>query len=216
MARIKKKPTDWESYYQKPSFFAKFTRKTTERILLDALKEQHAREPIQTICELGGGNSCFFTAIRQEFPEVHYTIVDNNQLSVDLFREKNIQDKRVSAEVEDALVWQETAQKFDVVFSVGLIEHFSAYDTSCLIRNHFLISKKGGLVMMTFPTPTWLYKTIRFCSEQLNQWIFHDERPLELDEVTSEVSQYAHIIRRFINWRTVLTQGVVIGTGFTM
>ena len=209
-----KSPTDWEKYYQNPSFFSKFTRKTTERILINTLKAQHARRPIQSICELGGGNSCFFTAIRKAFPEVHYTIVDNNPLSVELFKKKCLADKRVDTQMQDVLAFNEDVRAYDVVFSVGLIEHFSVLDTAKIIKRHFQMVQSGGLVLMTFPTPTWLYKTIRFFCERFNRWIFHDERPLALDEVTNEVVQYAEVIARFINWKTLLTQGIVIGTDF--
>ena len=209
-----KSPTDWEKYYQNPSFFSKFTRKTTERILINTLKARHARRPIQSICELGGGNSCFFAAIRSAFPDVQYTIVDNNALSVELFKQKGLLDKRVDIQIQDVLALDTDTLAYDVVFSVGLIEHFSVRDTAKMIKRHFQMVQPGGLVLMTFPTPTWLYKTIRFFCERFNRWIFHDERPLALDEVTNEVVQYAEVIARFINWKTLLTQGIVIGTDF--
>ena len=211
MVLIKKQPTNWENYYQKPSFFAKFTRKTTERILLATLRARHASAPIQTIGELGGGTSCFFSAIRKAFPDVQYTIVDNNLLSAELFKNNHAHDDNIDIQRMDVLTLVECSNKYDVVFSVGLIEHFSVKDTAIVIKNHVLASKPGGLVIITFPTPTWLYKTIRFVSERLNQWIFHDERPLHLDDVAHEVAQHARVTQQFINWGTLLTQGVVVG-----
>lgn len=208
---IKKQSTNWEKYYQKPSIFAKFTRKTTERIILATLKKRHRQVPIQTLCELGGGNSCFFSAIRKAFPEIHYTIIDNNKLSTELFRVKYAQDSHMDIQTLDVLALGHFSNQYDVVFSVGLIEHFSVDDTALVIKSHVQLSKPGGLVMMTFPTPTWLYKTIRFLSEQLNQWIFHDERPLLLDDVVHEIGQHARVTQRFINWGALLTQGVVVG-----
>lgn len=202
--------TNWSDYYQKPALFAIFTRKTTERILLATLKARHAIAPIHTICELGGGNSCFFSAIRKAFPKAHYTMVDNNELSAALFRKQYPMDSSTCIQTMNVLHLDDLSTRYDVVFSVGLIEHFTPDDTAQVIKNHAQLLKSDGLMLITFPTPTWLYKTIRFASERLNQWVFHDERPLELEDVVREVAKYAHVMKQFINWGTVLTQGVVV------
>jgi cyclopropane fatty-acyl-phospholipid synthase-like methyltransferase len=207
---VKHPQTDWDSYYHKPSFFAKFTRKCTERILLRHLKKANALSPIQTICELGGANSCFFPVIRKAFPGVLFTVVDNNEQGVSLFKKKYANDLLINTKLLDILIDNNLPAMSDVVFSVGLIEHFSPADTQNVIRKHFLCSKPGGLVIITFPTPTWLYKIIRFISEKCHAWIFYDERPLHVADVVAQVEPYARVITSFINWGTLLTQGVVI------
>lgn len=207
---VERTQTDWDSYYQKPSFFAKFTRQFTERILLRHLKKANALSPIKTICELGGANSCFFSVIRKSFPDALYTVVDNNEHGVSLFKKKYAKDLRIDTKLLDILMDNNLPAMNDVVFSVGLIEHFSPVDTQNVIHKHFLCSKPGGLVIITFPTPTWLYKTIRFISEKCHAWIFYDERPLHVADVVTQVEPYARVITSFINWGTLLTQGVVI------
>lgn len=207
---LKNSKTDWDSYYQKPSVFAQFTRKSTERLLLSHLMSENRTFPIETICELGGANSCFFPAIRKVFPDVMYKVVDNNEQNIKHFGQTRPEDLNLQAYLADLLSENNLPSANDVVFSVGLIEHFSPSDTSKIIQKHFSCSKPDGLVIITFPTPTWLYKTVRFVSEQCHAWIFHDETPLYVADVLAEVAQYGHIVTSYINWGTILTQGVIV------
>jgi len=49
----------------------------------------------------------------------------------------------------------------DVVFSVGLVEHFDVVETHEAVLAHFDVLRPGGLAIITFPTPTLLYRTTR-------------------------------------------------------
>ena len=65
-------------------------------------------------------------------------------------------------------------------------------------RYTFNVLKKGGILILGFPTPTFLYKITRKTSELLGLWIFHDERPLSIDEVLADVRErQATACRRF-------------------
>jgi len=101
-------------------------------------------------------------------------------------------------------------EQYDVVFSVGLIEHFSPEDTIKSIAAHFDYLKFNGICIITFPTPTWLYKLTRKMAELMGLWIFHDERPLKMVEVITEVQKYGVIRHTSITWPIFLTQGVVV------
>jgi cyclopropane fatty-acyl-phospholipid synthase-like methyltransferase len=100
--------------------------------------------------------------------------------------------------------------KMDVVFSVGLIEHFSPEGTRKVIKAHFDAVRSGGIVLMSFPTPTWLYHCTRFFSELFGLWIFTDERPLHKEEVLDAVALYGHILYVKTIWPIFLTQKIVI------
>jgi 2-polyprenyl-3-methyl-5-hydroxy-6-metoxy-1,4-benzoquinol methylase len=65
----------------------------------------------------------------------------------------------------------------DVVFSVGLIEHFDQSGTNAMIRAHFKALKPAGCAIISFPTPTWLYRAAPRLAETLGLWKFPDERP---------------------------------------
>ena len=71
------------------------------------------------------------------------------------------------------------------------------------------MSAPGGLVVITYPTPTWLYRIIRWAAERAGVWEFPDERPLSSAEVTTEVARHGRILDVRLNWPVVLTQGIV-------
>ena len=102
----------------------------------------------------------------------------------------------------------------DLVFSIGLIEHFLPQNTARAIQTHFACAKPGSLVIITFPTPTWLYVIARFLTEMAGAWKFPDERPLHLKEVIDEVTKYGEILDISINWPVVFTQGIVVARTF--
>jgi cyclopropane fatty-acyl-phospholipid synthase-like methyltransferase len=92
------------------------------------------------------------------------------------------------------------------VFSVGLIEHFDPRGTRNAVRAHFRLLKPGGIALLTFPTPTWLYRLTRSLSEACRAWIFHDERPLSFDEVDRAAAGCGTVLEKRIVWPIFLTQ----------
>ncbi|MEO8637377.1 MAG: class I SAM-dependent methyltransferase [Candidatus Taylorbacteria bacterium] len=201
------KQTDWDRYYNKPYKTASFTRKITGRVLLKTVKRFYTSDTL-SIIELGGGNSCFCDLLMEKFNVERYDIVDSNQLSINLARNKS---DRIHAHLDNVLtIKPESLGKADLVYSVGLIEHFSIENTKKAIETHFALVKDGGLVMITFPTPTFLYKTIRYFAELFRMWIFHDERPLQFDEVAETCIKNGEIVYRKIIWPILLTQYIVV------
>jgi len=205
-----KKSTDWDAYYVKHAKASSFTRKSTENILIQTMLNVFKEGEIQHICELGGANSCFFSPIRHQFPDAHYTIVDNNHTGMSLFATTHSKEKNIHLVENDIMNMPKQQTLADVVFSTGLIEHFSIEGTKQSIHAHFDCVKSGGLVIITFPTPTWLYRLTRSLAEIMGLWIFHDERPLQMQSVIDEMKQYGEILFAKINWWTILTQGVVV------
>ncbi len=68
----------------------------------------------------------------------------------------------------------------DLVFSVGLVEHFNPSETRKAIHAHFDVLRPGGVAIISFPTPTLLYRTTRKFIELLGMWKF---RPPDLGEL---------------------------------
>lgn len=202
------KQTDWDSYYLRPGKASSVTRDITENKLLDMFDRYGAVES-PVICELGGANSCFFAGMRRHFPNSKYIIVDNNRYGLDLFSKNHSEEKNTVLIQEDVLNGSSSHISADIVYSVGLIEHFSPADTAKVIKRHFSYVKPGGLVVITFPTPTWLYSGTRGLAELFNIWNFPDERPLLVEDAKLEMMKYGELLTAFINWPIVLTQGVV-------
>lgn len=203
--------TDWDAYYASPFPTAVFSRKMTQRWLLRTIQEQFGMTGPENICELGGANSCFLAGIVSRFPKTKYCVMDKNRKGLYLLeqRAKNIKNEIQCFEV-DVKKLPDSLPLSDLVFSTGLIEHFDPAGTATAIRTHFSLVKEGGVIIMTFPTSTWIYSLIRKTAELLGLWIFHDERPLKLEEVYQQVNGQGQIISSGINWGVILTQGYVV------
>ena len=54
-----------------------------------------------------------------------------------------------------------------------------------------------------------MYRIVRVFAELAGIWRFPDERPLLMDKVSAEASKYGEILESFINWKIILTQGII-------
>jgi len=159
--------------------------------------------------ELGGANSAFLELLIQELAPKEYLIIDNNQAGLDKTKDRITKDSNVAVLNSDILNL-DIKKQADLVLSIGVIEHFDKTGTRNAIKAHFELLKPGGIAVITFPTPTWLYRTIRYAAEVIGVWIFHDERPLLIDEVLKTALQYGEKREFQIIWPIFLTQGLVV------
>jgi SAM-dependent methyltransferase len=198
--------TDWNLYYRSSPSTSRFTRSIIRRVLIGALKRFSVPNP--TIVELGGAGSCVFDAVVKAMEPREYHIVDSNQYGLDLMRTA-VQRPEVRFHCGDALVFRLPVQA-DIVFSLGLIEHFDENGTREAITAHLRLLKVGGIAIISFPTPTRLYRATRRMAELLGKWIFHDERPLELSEVIEDLGAGTDILYHRLIWPIFLTQTIVV------
>ncbi|MGH0035987.1 MAG: glycosyltransferase [Myxococcota bacterium] len=202
--------TDWDRYYRAPALTAGATRKITGRRLIDSLRLYGGDLKQARLLEIGGGSSCFFDTITEQLEPAIYEIVDNNPTGLALFREQRRDDPRVRVLDADVRRMPRRDVRADVCFSVGLIEHFDPADTARAVEAHFDATRPGGLVVIFFPTPTWLYRVSRAILEAAGAWDFPDERPLEFSEVMPLVESRGEVLARSTNWWIILTQGIVV------
>lgn len=204
------KNTDWDAYYRKPFRASSLTRKITIGRILDCFHEfgNHLKTP--SVVELGGGNSCIYGDLVDSLRPTHYTILDKNAIGLKKFFETYPHAQNVELLEGDILMLNQPTPKAEICFSIGLIEHFSEVGTAQAIRAHFECVEPNGLVLITFPTPTWLYRITRGLAEALNLWQFPDERPCSLDEVVNQVKNYGHVLHCSIIWPIFLTQGLIV------
>ena len=200
--------TDWTAYYDHVAPTARLTRRYTARVLHGVLRRCSAGG-IRSIVEIGGANSCFVDGILARWPGVAYRVIDTNEHGLELLRRRFPTGGTVAAEWGNVLSLERPPQGADVVYSVGLIEHFGPADTERAIRGHFGIAKEGGLVILSFPTPTWLYIAARSVCEAFGVWKFPDERPLEPREVLRTVEQHGAVLFRKTLWPLVFTQHLI-------
>jgi len=203
--------TDWDQYYDRPLATARLTRRYTGHWLRTAMQNYAGKPPLSVI-EFGGGNSCFFQSLVDALPIDRYEVVDLNQKSLGLFEQqaRQVTYIRTAAHRADLLTETPPLAPADIVFSVGLIEHFSPEGTREVTRRHFSCVKKGGIVIITAPTPTWLYRLTRFAAEQIGVWQFPDERPLLPQEIIEAGDGLGALRHSAILWPLVLTQQALV------
>ena len=204
-------PTDWEEYYkdrQTGFNISIITRKISEKKLIKNINKFANKK--DSIYELGGADSSFYLGFRKSFPNINFGIVDFSEIGCKLFEQKYGSELTKSFNKDILKTDLSTLEKADVVMSVGMIEHFLENDTAKCIEQHFNLTQKDGLVIITYPTPTWLYRLIRKSAEILKIWRFHDERPLMFKEVDATASKYGTCLSKKINWAIGLTQEIVV------
>jgi len=200
-------PTNWDSYYQTPYRFSWLTRYFTNRFLLSAINRNLLSSQPINIVELGGGGSAFYLWLKRQLNVQKYIVVDNNQAGLDKL--VNVAGLTlINHDITQPALTEAT--RGDVVFSVGLIEHFSADMTERAIEAHFDWATPNGLVVITYPTPTWLYRLSRKVSERMGWWIFSDETPIRLECVEQLLQPYGQVLEHRINWLTPFTQAIVV------
>ncbi len=203
------KKTNWNSYYNKPYKTASLTRKITSKVLINTIKNNIADKKELSVIELGGANSAFLKAVNEKIKPKEYLIIDNNQAGLNKTKSRIVGKDHITILNQDILSMS-LDHKVDLIFSVGLIEHFDKAGTKKAIESHFDLLKPGGIAIFTFPTPTFLYKIVRFISEKMGLWIFHDERPILFDEVYETARTLGEKKSYKIIWPIMLTQGIAV------
>lgn len=202
--------TDWDRYHESPCRTARLSRAVTTRRLLRHIA-RHAAGTSGTldIAELGGANSCFYAAIHDRFKPCRYWACDTNGAGLARLHEAFGGNEDLHLQECDVLDMS-PGDTFDVVFSVGLVEHFPVEGTARAIRAHFDVLKPGGIAIIAFPSPTLLYRGTRLFAEMLRLWIFHDERPLADAEVDAALRGCGDVVSREMTWLICLTQRMVV------
>lgn len=210
--RAAKRATDWDRYYQTVPPTARLTRKYTTAVLVDVIQRyaQPAAGPL-AIVEIGGANSCFVERLAEEFAPRSYDVVDTNRYGLNLLARRAGAGRLGSALRlhQQSVLAMSLPAAADVVFSVGLVEHFSPAETRAAVLAHFDALRTRGIAIITFPTPTWLYRGTRRFIEGIGQWKFPDERPLAPSEVLESVRERGELLFQKTLWPLMLTQHLV-------
>lgn len=213
MEKVKQEITDWDRYYhQKKSFFSVYTQRFTLELIEDAI-DKYCSEGT-TLVELGGGNSCFAKNLCKDKNVIcRYDIVDSNEYSVNLFKEQKLSGVLCEGRCFDLKDNEglKIDRRYDFVYSIGLIEHFISEERSRVIQSHYKFCRPGGIVFISFPTPTLKYRIIRKGMELTHTWQFWDEHPLTEDMVKADMIKDGNILDIKLNKKLPLSQMVMIG-----
>ncbi len=204
--------TDWDRYYRRPSpFHAVLERVVCRAVLGYARAYAPARRPL-TVIEFGGGNSAFYPAFAAAFELGAYIAVDSSPAGLEALRRRA--GAAASGGVlqlrQQDILGEPLPATGDIALSVGLIEHFSGTDLARAVASHVAPLRDGGLVILGFPTPTWLYRLVRGAAEQLGRWPFPDETPLAGDAVAHLLGPRCRLLKQETLWSIGVTQAYVV------
>ena len=197
--------TDWDRYYRSVPWTARLTRRYTAARLVAAMRRCRPR----VIVELGGANSCFLPRILDELQPRVYHVVDTSEYGLELLRRRLEPAWNVQLHRQDVFELKLDSAA-DTVFSVGLVEHFPPEGTRRAVLAHFSLLAPGGHAVISFPTPTLLYRAARWLTQAAGLWRFPDERPLERDEVLKATEGLAELISERVLWPLVFTQRMMV------
>lgn len=207
---FKRFSTDWSQYYKSTSLLSRVTRKITASLIIRSIRKTKLDFENSDVVEFGGGNSCIYPKFKKKLGYNSYHVFDNNERGLKLFARKSLEDAKAENFKRDLLVDGDIGIKYDISISIGLIEHFEKKQTELMMKRHFDVVKDGGFVFVTFPKGTFVYKAIRFVAEQFGAWKFHDERPMDFDEVIAAGSEYGELCHKYTNHWIFLTQGACL------
>ena len=184
-------PTDWTTYYAKVPATARLTRRYTTRVLLDVMRRYvrpASSDSGVSIVEIGGANSCFLERILAAVSCQSYDVVDTNQYGLSLLANR-AEGAGVVRLHNESVLGLSLDRQADLVFSVGLVGHFDPVQTREAVLAHLANVRPGGTTIITFPTPTLLYRMTRTLIESLGLWNFPAERPLAPREVIAALKE---------------------------
>ncbi|MDI6640422.1 MAG: class I SAM-dependent methyltransferase, partial [Methanocellales archaeon] len=117
---------------------------------------------------------------------------------------KNFEDVGMQARflLEDIFRLNEK-EKYDLVFSDGLIEHFSGKRRRDAFKKHVDAAKKGGYIMIFVPKSNALYWIVRTFLKKIGAWMFTEE-PFTEKELTTLCDEHDLKVIKMQTWLTDL------------
>ncbi len=111
------------------------------------------------------------------------TLIDNSKEALKLAA-RNFENQEIKAKflLKDVFKYK-PKEKFDIVHSEGLIEHFIGKKQKEMIEAHKRFLKKNGFIIITVPRPAWYYKIWKWFLEKTNRWPFGFEKALNKYEL---------------------------------
>lgn len=172
--------TDWNRYHKRTRISQNFLW-VVWRAYAGLLRGIRFQEPIKII-ELGCGTGYNTLQMTQLFQVDKVTLVDFN-LSVlnDAQRRLSCLNCEKEFLLRD-LFNLDLNEKYHIVHSQGLLEHYTPDEQRRLICLHRDLLTSNGITVILVPTPNLPYRLWRGFLEKLNLWIYPDETAISKEE----------------------------------
>ncbi|MFQ5907543.1 MAG: class I SAM-dependent methyltransferase [Thermoplasmata archaeon] len=176
----------------------------------DLLGRANFTGPI-SVLELGAGTGYTTLRLCEKLPVRKVTLVDSNGAMLRT-AEGTLDGVRCEKTfLEEDVLDLALEERFDLVHSAGLVEHFETRDRRKLLELHADRTRPGGYCIVYAPTPTLSYRFWRRLAEGMNVWLYTDEVPLPRDVLVREVAEAGlEVLGTNHFWRGFLTEAGVI------
>lgn len=175
--------TDWTKYWDRyGDFFWGFGVWRKKAAYKSLLKNVNLNNP--KILELGAGSGVNSLTVAEILKAKKITLVDFNERALEISK-KLVEDSNLDLQakfIKKDVLDLKLNEKFDIVHSDGLVEHFYGKDRVAVFKKHIDFCKKGGLIIIIVPYKSVQYSSLIFAYKVLGRWIF-DEEPLSRPEL---------------------------------
>lgn len=140
------------------------------------------------ILELGSGSGINSLTVAKILNGDRITLVDFNERAIEISK-KLIEESDAQSDtslhvkyLKKDVLKLKLDEKFDVVHSDGLVEHFYGKDRISVFKKHVDFCKTGGFIIIIAPYKSFQYTLLKASYKMLGRWIF-DEEPLTKQEL---------------------------------
>jgi 2-polyprenyl-3-methyl-5-hydroxy-6-metoxy-1,4-benzoquinol methylase len=186
--------TNWTKYWKKYETLAvqsKIWR--VKRAYKNLMKDISLKSP--KILELGSGSGINSLLMARILDAKEITLVDSNkeaiEISKKLFENSDLDVKYLRRDVLSL----DLNEKFDIVHSEGLNEHFYGDDRMAIFKKHVDLCKKEGFIIIFVPYESVQYTLFKWCYLGLNKWVY-DEEPFSKQELHELCEQFGLKIQK--------------------
>jgi 2-polyprenyl-3-methyl-5-hydroxy-6-metoxy-1,4-benzoquinol methylase len=148
----------WEGYWKNNQGLKKGRMNLSMRALLDTFDRYLPTNPQLTILEIGGAGGEYLLYLARRFRYTPYSLdysrAGNEQTL------KTFADAGMTVEVfeRDLFAGNVDLPRFDIVFSLGFIEHFD--NPSAVVARHLEFVKPNGILLLGVPNYAGIYEPV--------------------------------------------------------
>lgn len=137
------------------------------RFVNEILKKKRGGET--AVLEIGAGTAIDSYLLAEAFPQVDFTATDLSDKSVKVAGEVgNLFERKINLLVDDALAMKFPNRSFDIVFSQGVVEHFT--DSARIMQEQIRVLKDEGVLVVDVPQKYTLRTLIKHHKVQQGVW----------------------------------------------